>query len=192
MPRIKPLSLGMLRGKQQRGKLRGLDTVLLNLKKEIDKVEGRTRAGLAFGALIVKRKAIILAPIDTGNLRNSAYVISGGGLKGGKPKIKQTGSEGDFRNKSAGSDVADKMFSDHRSILAERSSVTSKYPFAEIGFTANYALMVHENLNVSHVKKSGKGKRKHLVRTGQAKFLETALLQSKRDIINQVRKRARR
>ena len=46
-----------------------------------DKIEGKTRAGMLAAALVVKRDAVKLAPIDTGNLRNSAYVITGGGRR---------------------------------------------------------------------------------------------------------------
>lgn len=171
VPRIKAQSFSRVKGI----KWRGLDTVLKNLNLHIKKIEGRTVSGMLAASLKVKRDAIILAPIDTGNLRNSTYVVTGGG--GTKAKVKQTGNEGDFKNKSASSDNADIMRSDHNIIISQAKNRGAKEPFAEIGFTAFYALLVHESVGAHH-------------RTGQAKFLERAFLENKKIILETIRKRA--
>ncbi len=181
------MSLGQVKGIQWKG----LDKVLSNLNKEIGKIEGRTRQGLLAAALKVKRDAIKLAPIDTGNLRNSAYVIWGGGKE--SPKAKQTGSEGTFRDKAKGKskDVggsAQRMGGDYQSVISQRKGVSSPHPFAEIGFTAFYALKVHEDLKASHVKRD---KKKGSVQAGQAKFLEQALLQNKNVILKTIKSHAK-
>ena len=58
------------------------------------------------------------------------------------------------------------------------SGGTSDKPVVEVGYTADYAVKVHEDLGVYH-------------KTGQAKFLETAIEKSKGDILDIVKKRAR-
>ncbi len=171
----------------------GLDKVLSNLNKEIGKIEGRTRQGLLSAALKVKRDAIKLAPVDTGNLRNSAYVIWGGGKE--SPKVKQTGSEGIFKDKTKGQ--AQRMGGEHQSVVSQRQGISSTSPFAEIGFTAFYALYVHENLTARHTKEDlvsrGRGRKKlrRIVQAGQAKFLEQALLQNRNVILNTIKAHAK-
>lgn len=58
------------------------------------------------------------------------------------------------------------------------TGVTLSGPVAEVGCTADYAIYVHEDLEANHT-------------VGQAKFLESALNESKDDIVNTVRRRAR-
>lgn len=169
----------------------GLDKVLSNLNKEIGKIEGRTRQGLLAAALKVKRDAIKLAPVDTGNLRNSAYVIWGGGKE--SPKARRIGSEGTFRDKAKGKSneiggSAQRMGGDYQSVISQRKGVSSSHPFAEIGFTAFYALEVHENLTASHAKRD---KKKGFVHAGQAKFLEQALIQNRNVILKTIKKHAK-
>jgi len=51
----------------------GLDVVLRNLNREILGIKNRTRAGLREAALMVRRRSQQLTPVDTGNLKASAY-----------------------------------------------------------------------------------------------------------------------
>jgi hypothetical protein len=53
--------------------LRGTDKLLKNLNKQIKKIEGRNEAGMRQACLLVRRRAQKKTPVDTGNLRNSAY-----------------------------------------------------------------------------------------------------------------------
>lgn len=54
-------------------KVKGLDTLLKNLNKEIQKIEGNTRKGLSKAGLFIKAEAQERAPVDYGVLRNSAF-----------------------------------------------------------------------------------------------------------------------
>lgn len=54
-------------------KVKGLDTVLKNLNKQIQKIEGNTRKGLSKAGLFIKAEAVERAPVDYGVLRNSAF-----------------------------------------------------------------------------------------------------------------------
>jgi hypothetical protein len=54
-------------------RVEGVEDVLNNLNSEIGKIEGKTMAGLLEAGFIVQADAQRKAPIDTGNLRGSAY-----------------------------------------------------------------------------------------------------------------------
>lgn len=51
----------------------GLNEVTRNLNKQIQGIMTRTRAGLWEAGLLVQRRAQLLAPVDTGKLKASAY-----------------------------------------------------------------------------------------------------------------------
>lgn len=52
----------------------GLNTVLRNLNKAVRGIENRSQTGLLLVGQLIKRRSVQLTPVDTGNLRNSAYV----------------------------------------------------------------------------------------------------------------------
>jgi|19_taG_2_1085344.scaffolds.fasta_scaffold05913_3 hypothetical protein len=164
----------------------GLDTVLKNINDSLDDIEGVTVSGLLEAALLVKGDAQRITPVDTSNLKASAYVIWGGGKK--QTKIQAAAKAPNFKSESKKSkrkvDV-EAMIAQHINVLNKRSK-PSLSPFAEVGYTASYAAKVHEDLNASHVKK---GRRKVFGRSvkasiqiGQAKFLEQSFIKNARRI----------
>lgn len=58
---------------EKRVTISGLDIVFANLNREINQIQGRTKAGLREAALLIRRRAQQLAPHDTGHLEGSAY-----------------------------------------------------------------------------------------------------------------------
>ena len=114
----------------KKGKVSGLSKILTNLDKQIAKIEGNTMAGLLEAGLQVQRVAQERTPVDTGNLKNSAYTRK----------------------------VSDDA--------------------VEVGFSAAYAVYVHENLEAHHP-------------TGQAQFLESALRDNRDAILRIIRERAK-
>ena len=54
----------------------GMNQVLQNLNREIKAIENRSQAGLMKAGLLVKRESQLKTPVDTGNLKASAYVES--------------------------------------------------------------------------------------------------------------------
>jgi hypothetical protein len=54
--------------------IKGLSKVLRNLNVQMAALGIKTKAGLMEAGLFVKSKAVPITPIDTGNLRGSAYV----------------------------------------------------------------------------------------------------------------------
>ena len=187
-------------------KWQGMDVVLKNLNKEIGKIKGATVDGLLEAALLIKGDAQRVTPVDTGNLRASAYVIWGGGGKRTKarsnPTFKQKAKAGKRGTAERFKNIQ-RIISEHTAVINERSKL-SRDPFAEIGFTAFYAAAVHENLKSSHAKLQRPGKRGTAERfrrvsaniqggaqVGQAKFLEQAFVKNTRRILSIITRRAR-
>lgn len=60
--------------------IKGIDTVLANLNKEIEKIEGRSIQGMIKAAIVIRRsmdKTPPLIPVDHGHLRGSYYTDAG-------------------------------------------------------------------------------------------------------------------
>ena len=70
----------------------GLSQINRNLNKEIKKIKGRTKAGLWQAALMVRKQSQELTPVDTGNLRGSAFTDSYDTQKGPDAVIGYTAS----------------------------------------------------------------------------------------------------
>ena len=68
-------------------KIRGLKEVTRNLNSGIRKIKGRTERGMGLAAIHVKGEAQKLCPVDTGNLRSSAFVTTGRSRSGPYAKI---------------------------------------------------------------------------------------------------------
>lgn len=160
----------------------GLDKVFANLNREVEKIEGRTVDGLLEAVLLIKAESMRDTPVDTGNLKAGAYVIWGGGRR--KMRSQSNPQEGRLgsgklgtakrfgRIQSVGAQIAE-----HHSVISGRMKAYTE-PYAEIGFTANYALEVHEALNKNF-------------RVGHAKFLERALLNNQRRVLEIIVRRAK-
>ena len=138
------------------GKVEGLDTVMRNLNREIAGIKSRTLAGLMEAGLQVQRSAQRRVPVDTGNLKASAYT-------------------------------------------RKRPEARSDRPEVEVGFTAAYAVYVHETMEQklkgkprpSRGYKSGQGR--YWDPQGQAgpKFLQRAVAENADKIVAIVQRRAR-
>ena len=74
----------------------GLDAVLSNLNKEVQKIENRTKSGLIEASLEVKKDTLPLTPIKTGNLRGSCYTLTFEEQKGPAAEIGFTASYAPF------------------------------------------------------------------------------------------------
>ena len=119
--------------------LKGLETVMENLNREVQKIEGRTAEGMIQAAIIVARDMETVPPkipVDEGNLRASRFIVSG---KGEEQVPGQ--SKGSFRGEDGST-----MQSNHSTIVSKARAVitASRYPQVIIGFSANYARWVHE------------------------------------------------
>lgn len=144
-------------------RVKGLNKVRKALRLKIRKIEGQlTRVGMLRAGKLVMNRAKEITPKDTGNLRESAFVIFGG--DGAPSGVIMTNNFN--TSEPEGLTVA----AEHGSIIFEEAVDNAKEPFAKIGFTAFYALKEHEALEEVH-------------KIGEVKFLEKALHLSQRDIL---------
>ena len=125
---------------QRKGIVVGKDEVVRNMNREIEKMVGNIDAGLAAVVLKMKGTAQEYTPVDKGILVNSAYTITPRGVPG---------SPGGKFPPVAGADEAGAQ---HKRTLAEQGAkigAGSKVlrSVAQVGFSAVYALAVHENPN---------------------------------------------
>ena len=151
--------------------LDGISEVLSNLNKELAKIEGASLDGLVLAALEVQADAQKLTPVVTGNLQNSAYVLSS--------KKTVLGSQAEATAEAA-------------SRLAREKAEVENELAVNVGFTAMYAPFVHENPRAGKTGgkspkgieyKPEKGSKRIVYSTvGQWKFLETALKNTKKII----------
>ncbi len=168
-------------------KLEHVDTILANLNKELEKIEGRGLIGLLAAAAHIfddMDKTSPRIPIDTGNLRASFFIVAS---KGGGDQSKGTG---EFK----GDDAADMKNEKGQVVGAVESAVASfRQPAVGLGFTANYATFVHENLDANFAgKKAQTGKLKDARRSGAGpRFFSTALERNTGKIIEIVAKYAK-
>ena len=163
-------------------KWKGLGNIKKNIDRVMVKVEGESLAGLIEAYRIVKKDAENLAPVDTKNLKSSSFLLWGGGKTAGvsggdtSAKFRDLG-----RNRKPQKGVIRKRELDHKraiqSIKSERAR--TKNPFAVVGFSARYAIFVHERLGNRHIK-------------GQAKFLEHAVNMNKSKIKTIMKKHVKR
>lgn len=132
--------------------LKGLDQVLSNLQKEMDKIPGKTLNGLIRAGIIVRRdmdKTPPLIPVDKGNLRSSFFLIT------------------------------------HEGKVMEGENVPLpvmdvKGPYIYLGFSANYAVYVHENITANFQRPNA-----------GAKFLESAIDRNHQVILYTIAKEAK-
>lgn len=177
-------SIGHLGGYRQT-RVTGLDEVLKRLNEELVGVEGRSAKGLIEAAAMIRRETENtppLTPVDTGNLRASWFVVS---TKG--EETDPEGYSGKFRkNRTTGTTAATMRSSHTTAIAAARAGVEAvarRGPVVILGYSANYALFVHEmQLRFPGVK----WKREN----SGGKWLEAAFKTNRDRIIDIVRKNA--
>ncbi len=148
------------------GKL-ALDEVLADFAAAVKEIEGDAQKGLSLWGLEVKGASMQEAPVDTGNLKNSAYMVSG---KGGFQSL-DGGAGWKTTRKGKPDPGMEKVAREHSSHVEEAKARVDNenIPFIELGYTAYYAEAVHEDLRASHLKVSTEGK---FTQIGKAKFLE--------------------
>lgn len=168
--------------KKPKGALAGADKVLKNLNAEIRKMEDGAQAGMTKGLLIMAGKAVENAPRITGNLRNSRYIVTPEG---------EEGTSGSFTGEDAG-----KLATGHKNDVEAAGNKVRRKPVAGgLGFSAAYALAVHENENAGaegfdeSVHVLGTGSKVKLLHSekGGAKFLEEAVVEGAGMLLEHIR-----
>jgi len=117
------------------GNLKGLEAVVRSLNKEIKAIEGRSLKGLIRAAILIRRSMDYnspLIPVDLGNLRASFFTVTSRG--------ETSDPGGGFVGPKAG-----QMSADHAAAIgAMKGKISGQKPMVVLGFSANYAVFVHE------------------------------------------------
>lgn len=132
-------------------RLRGLERVVRNLKAEIGKIERKALVALVKGAILIRRDmdhVSPLIPVDLGNLRASFFTVTSKGTiqRGKSPKFKD--NRGDAGILESGH---------QRSISTHKGRISGRQPRVCLGFSAYYAVFVHEMEGDINWKRPGSG-----------------------------------
>jgi hypothetical protein len=155
--------------------VKGLDKVLKNLNKEIQGIEGRSMKGLIRASVIVRRSMDNTSPkipVDTGNLRSSWFVVTS---KGGTP-----GGGGGFKGAEAGEMVEQHERMKERAKHVIKAASAHVGPAVMLGFSASYAVYVHENIGATFQRPEA-----------GAKFFQASLSRNQERIKRIIREEAR-
>lgn len=140
--------------------------VLRNLNKAILKLKKRTKAGLIEAGLMIKAKSSPVTPLKYNNLRNSAYVTWAGA------DITPTSFSGPPK-------TIEKLITEHPQVInsVNTGQSSNKEPWVAIGYTAYYAIYVHE-MNKNYT-------------IGTWKFLSMTIHENKKSILKLIARRAK-
>ena len=125
--------------------IHGFKEVEANLNRQLEGIRNRSMKGLIMGAALVRNeteKTPPLTPVDLGNLRASWFVVTAKGIQVGK-------GLGQFKGPKAAT-----ITSDHSSTISEAqgfvtANSTKEKQFLMMGYSANYALYVHEMIGAN-------------------------------------------
>lgn len=126
---------------------RELQAILRNLNMEVRDIKDRSIRGLVLAAAYIRRETETsepFTPLKTGNLRASWFIVSPKGLASDP-----LGHAGQFRDDpdSNGGEAA-KMSINHVNYITYVKGLVKaqKEPVVALGYTAPYALYVHEHI----------------------------------------------
>jgi hypothetical protein len=130
--------------------MKGVGAVMARVNRELEEIPGKTLAGLIKVAALVHNETeqgSVRVPVKWGNLRHSWFVTASSGsiISGGGKKRTAIGGGGKFTGPKASEHAAR-----HSYMVAEARmkcwylSARYKGPFLIMGYSANYAMYVHE------------------------------------------------
>ena len=170
-----------------RGGLRvfGIDKMLRNLRKESNEIYNNSIIGMYKGALLILRDATLLCPRDLQNLRASGFVMANGPKVTGKRVKRKKGSSPKFVDSRQGTTtykpgITAQMTGDHEEVISnhEREMESRKNPMVVVGFSAFYAVYVHEDPYAHH-------------EVGQYKFLQLSIRRNTDKVLAMIKEEAR-
>jgi hypothetical protein len=145
------------------------EKIIKALHDQVDKYGMAGLRGLVRWGLLIQRGAMKGAPIVTGNLRASAFVVSGFNKAGGTTNATARG----FKGKQAGWLGGERAM---KTGGAQALCAASPNPFAYVGFTAFYAPYVEASEGAGRgVHKRGVPAYKQRSSVGGSHFLEFAV-----------------
>lgn len=140
----------------------GVEKTIKNFTKLGRAVGRAANRGMLQGGLLIQREAQKLVPIDSGNLRASAYTLAAGLFK--RPNIPKFTSPSP---KGFPRDVVEETYlywvanKEAKQYVGKNAAV----PRARVGFTVSYAKDVHDDLEAAH-------------NVGEAEFLLKSVLRN--------------
>jgi hypothetical protein len=156
--------------------IKGMDQVVANINKQLVKMKGDAMEGMIDAAILIRtdmENTSPKVPIDLGNLRASFFVVTSRGESkvGGSPNFK--GEE------------ASEMASGHSTVVSnsKQLAVGSGRASVILGFSANYAIYVHENVGAKFHYTDIKTKKTHGRPGAGAKFFEAAWERNKKQVL---------
>lgn len=167
----------MRRGKVRPGDVEGWEQVRTNLQRELNRVEGKTLRGMIRAAIRIfqsMNETPPTVPIDTSNLVHSWFVVTSRGSV-------EEGQSPEFTGENAG-----ELRGSHETALSAAQALAKKQrgPAVVFGFSANYAVFVHEMVEG--------GKPINWNRPGSGpKFFQAALTRESGEILSILRQEAR-
>jgi len=161
----------------------------------VDKIDGATEAGVIKAAMFIRRRSQKLTPVRLGNLRASAYVI-GSGLND-PPEASGGGFKGDDAGNMEVGHKEEKL-----RVKGQTQMLARRGPVAAVGYSAVYALSVHENPKsgaaggsaaADLARQPGSGVPLSTIHSkrGQFKFLEQPLKENEGRILDIIKREAR-
>ena len=126
--------------------VKGLNRVLGQMSVMISDLRFHTKQGLIRGAFLIIAESGRINPVDLGNLRASSFVVWD--TTKAQPGNFRAGEDGE------GADVGQLVF-DHQRVQQAELTKTVRLSLTHdalviLGYTANYAIYVHEDPNASH------------------------------------------
>jgi hypothetical protein len=131
--------------------IHGFDQVMIKINAGLALIKGGTAAGLIKAAAFVRKDMETtppLTPVDLGNLKASFFAVTA-------KKVAHGSGIARFNGPKAGL-----LASEHLAATAEMKALAGKDKSKItliLGYTANYALYVHENIKARKWKKPGSG-----------------------------------
>jgi len=144
-------------------RVEGLDDVLEDLNKDIAGIKTRTRKGMITAGLLIQRKAQLNVPVDFGNLRASAFTIWS---QGGSVAAQFEGEDSASMSMEHARVVKNQVLGIKGNALFDLAVI--------VGFSAAYALYVHEDMTDGQTARGTLRK---------PKFLEKAFVANKEAIL---------
>jgi hypothetical protein len=158
--------------------LAGLDRVIHKLNEEIKKIEGASLKGLIKSAIIIRRDVEDtppITPLDLGNLRASFFTVtsSGSTTYGKTPKFDR--GPGKTGRRISAEQVAQLLENHSKVKAAWASAIYGDKPIVALGYTANYAVFVHEMMGPIRWSRQGSGPKwfQAAIRRNRARILQT-------------------
>jgi len=167
--------------------VKGLEEVMVNLNKELAFIKAKSTRGMVLAAYFIRNKMeeeTPLTPVDYGNLRSSWFIVTANKKEAG-----------DSYNKTFLGPNAAKLTSDHSTTVTAAQGIVAAQSVGNrsvlmMGYTANYAMYVHEMIGANFNPEKRKGKAVRREGAG-AKWLETAIKRNKEKIVQIIRDNAK-